>query len=67
MSHLCDMSARADIRAVAAESVRYALLLLSPANGQRCALRAEFLFLSFPKEKETKKKENLRAAPLKIP
>ena len=30
------------------------------------ALRAEFLFLSFPKEKETKKKENLRAAPLKI-
>ena len=31
------------------------------------ALRAEFLFLSFPKEKETKKKENLRAAPLKIP
>ena len=31
------------------------------------ALRAEFLFLSLPKEKETKKKENLRAAPLKIP
>ena len=31
------------------------------------ALRAEFSSLSFPKEKETKKKENLRAAPLKIP
>ena len=31
------------------------------------ALRAEFLFLSLPKEKETKKKGNLRAAPLKIP
>jgi len=42
------------------------LLLLSPQTGY-VALRAEFLFLSFPKEKETKKKENLRAAPLKIP
>ena len=31
------------------------------------ALRAEFLFLSFSKEKGTKKKGNLRAAPLKIP
>ena len=29
------------------------------------ALRAEFLFLSFPKEKETKKKGNLRACALK--
>ena len=67
MSHLCDMSARADIRAATAENVRYALLLLSPANGQRCALRAEFSSLSFPKEKESKKKGNLRAAPLKIP
>ena len=31
------------------------------------ALRAEFLFLSFPKEKETKKKGNLRACALKNP
>ena len=31
------------------------------------ALRAEFLFLSFPKEKETKKKGNLRACALKDP
>ena len=31
------------------------------------ALRAEFSSLSFPKEKESKKKGNLRAAPLKIP
>ena len=31
------------------------------------ALRAEFLFLSFPKEKETKKKGNLRAFALKNP
>ena len=42
------------------------LLLLSPQTGY-VALRAEFSSLSFPKEKETKKKENLRAAPLKIP
>ena len=31
------------------------------------ALRAEFLFLSFPKEKETKKKGSLRAQALKDP
>ena len=31
------------------------------------ALRAEFLFLSFPKEKETKKKGDLRACALKNP
>ena len=31
------------------------------------ALRAEFLFLSFPKEKGTKKKGNLRACALKDP
>ena len=31
------------------------------------ALRAEFLFLSFPKEKGTKKKGNLRACALKNP
>ena len=31
------------------------------------ALRAEFSSLSFPKEKETKKKENLRACALKNP
>ena len=31
------------------------------------ALRAEFLFLSFPKEKGTKKKGNLRAFALKNP
>ena len=35
MSHLCDMSARADIRAVTAENVRCALLLLS-SKGQHC-------------------------------
>ena len=35
MSHLCDMSARVDIRAVTAENVRCALLLLS-SKGQHC-------------------------------
>ncbi len=45
---------------------RRILFCYCPQTGG-AALRAEFLFLSFPKEKETKKKGNLRAAPLKIP
>ena len=46
------------------------LLYLSFAIARKravSALRAEFLFLSFPKEKGTKKKGNLRACALKDP
>ena len=51
-------------------SVGACLLYLSFAIARKravSALRAELLFLSFPKEKGTKKKGNLRACALKDP
>ena len=66
MSHLCDMSARA----ASMPQLRRTYGMLSFAVTRKravFALRAEFSSLSFPKEKGTKKKGNLKAYALKNP